>query len=181
MSSNSITNGTDIGVLHNRIPWILRSSLPQDNSRRRPCRLLAGVVYSVVASNLAATPLVVYELPASRVTSGDLAWCYTLDTKNPHRTAKSDICRSHRAGRLKQIDDKNTKIRIILVRFTSYRSRNAVYTARKKRNPVFISEDLTAVRNNLLFKAKRHRDAGIFKYAWSRDGTIKVMLQSGAV
>ena len=56
-----------------------------------------------------------------------------------------------------------------------------MYTTRKKSNSVFISEDLTAVRNKLLYKAKRHRDAGIFKYAWSRDGTIKVMLQSGAV
>ena len=83
--------------------------------------------------------------------------------------SKSDICRSHRVGRLKQIDDKNAKIRPILVRFTSYRIRNAVYTAKKKSNSVFISEDLTAVRNNLLYKAKRHRDAGIFKYAWSRD------------
>ena len=53
-------------------------SLPESNSWWRPCGCSA-----VVGSNLAAMPVVVQELRAGGVTSGDPARCHILDKKIP--------------------------------------------------------------------------------------------------
>lgn len=86
-----------------------------------------------------------------------------------------DIERSHRVGR-----PRNTgKPRDIIVKFASYRTRRKVYEARTKTKDngyrgVFINEDLTKSRSNLLLKARQMVKHNNLKSAWSSDGNILV-------
>lgn len=87
----------------------------------------------------------------------------------------NEIDRSHRVGgRIAH------KTRAIIVKFTSYRSRNKVYRARAgaKTKPnycgVYINEDLTKQRNSLLYESRKLAKAKRVLGAWSSDGTVLI-------
>ena len=63
------------------------------------------------------------------------------------------IDRAHRIGPIKKVPDSDKKVRSIIVRFTTWRHRTAVYSARKKTNKFRISLDLTHQRVKLLKRA----------------------------
>ena len=86
----------------------------------------------------------------------------------------NEIDRSHRVGR-----PSAGKTRDIIVKFSTFRARQKLYTARTKLKTngyagVFINEDLTKHRSGLLFSArslvKQRRLIG----AWSSNGTILI-------
>lgn len=83
----------------------------------------------------------------------------------------NSIGRSHRVGR-----PAPGKIRPIIVKFTTYNMRRMLYDARKRSADVFVSEDLTAVRSNILYKARLERKVGRFKHCWSTDGRINIRM-----
>ena len=87
----------------------------------------------------------------------------------------NDIDRSHRVGK-----SRNGRPRAIIVKFTSYRARRALYSKRMNlrhlnagRN-VFVNEDLTARRSELLFSARKYVKSKQLKTAYSSDGRVYV-------
>ena len=96
--------------------------------------------------------------------------------------SSSDISRSHRVGRPpipKQNNQK--KPRPIIVKFTSYNTRQKVYESRKKVDGTYVSEDLTKLRSNLLYQARQERKNARFLHCWTNDGRIKIRLPSKVV
>lgn len=81
------------------------------------------------------------------------------------------IGRSHRVGR-----PAKGKPRPIIVKLTSYNMRRRLYNARKGCDDYFVSEDLTRLRSNILYKARLERKHGRFKHCWSTDGRINIRL-----
>lgn len=83
----------------------------------------------------------------------------------------SDIDRSHRVG--KKVDGKQ---RPILVKFTSYRSRNMIYRARTSLKgsgkSLYINEDLTQKKNSLAFMTRKAKRNGLLDETWTFDGKI---------
>lgn len=75
--------------------------------------------------------------------------------------------------RINKIDSKKDKPRIVLVKFANLVKRKEVFLARKllKGGSVFIFEDLTKIRFNLLNAAKKKLGN---RNAWSIDGNIYV-------
>ena len=85
-----------------------------------------------------------------------------------------DIDRSHRVGKLKA-----GKTRDIIIKFATYRARQKFYTKRTMLKDaghagVFLNEDLTKQRMNLLNKARMKVKSKCLKGAWSADGTILI-------
>ncbi|XP_072018137.1 uncharacterized protein [Amphiura filiformis] len=92
----------------------------------------------------------------------------------------SDVDRSHRVGKMnEEKQDGSKKHRAILVKFTSYRSRNKVIKARSKLkgSGITIHEDLTKQNQILLSKTGKH--PGVVA-AWSIDGRIFASVPSSA-
>lgn len=83
----------------------------------------------------------------------------------------NSISRSHRVGR-----PAPGKVRPIIVKFSGYNLRRMVYDARKNCPGVYVSEDLTAIRSSIHFKARQERAAGRFKHCWTTDGRINIRL-----
>lgn len=87
-----------------------------------------------------------------------------------------DIDRSHRVG---PKPTGSTKSRAIIIKFTSYRARQLFYGARSRARDngyrgVFVNEDLTKLRNNILYVARcKVKDKQLLG-AWTHDGTILV-------
>lgn len=86
----------------------------------------------------------------------------------------SDIDRSHRVGK-----PKVGRPRDIIIKFATYRARQKLYKQRtllKDRGymGVFLNEDLTKLRMDLLYKARVRVKSKFLKGAWSSDGTILV-------
>ena len=85
-----------------------------------------------------------------------------------------DIDRSHRVGK-----PKAGRPRDIIIKFATYRARQKFYTKRtslKDRGHagVFLNEDLTKTRINLLYKARMKVKSLCLKGAWSADGTLLI-------
>ena len=93
------------------------------------------------------------------------------------------IDRVHRTGPAKE-----GTTRAVLVKFATYRTRHHVYVNKKllkpkstpgtsppKSAPVFINEDLTRLRANILWKARKLKADGKIKGCWSSDGTIIIL------
>lgn len=83
-----------------------------------------------------------------------------------------EIDRSHRVG-------PPTKMkRDIIVKFVSYRARQKLFSLRKdlrgnpETNGIFFNEDLTKIRGQLLFEARRLKRDNKIKAAFSSDGKI---------
>ena len=83
--------------------------------------------------------------------------------------------RTHRVGK------PGDKPRPIIVKFTSYAVRRQVFQSRKKCDSIFVGEDLTKVRNHLLYLARTERKAGRFTHCWTSDGWIMVPLKDNSV
>eukprot|EP00112_Aurelia_sp_Birch-Aquarium-sp1_P026707 Seg966.2 transcript_id=Seg966.2/GoldUCD/mRNA.D3Y31 product="hypothetical protein" protein_id=Seg966.2/GoldUCD/D3Y31 len=77
------------------------------------------------------------------------------------------IDRAHRIGHFKEIPESGKKFRSIVVRFTTWRHRTAVYSARKKTDKFRISLDLTHQRVKLLKRANEllKNDADSYAFA----------------
>lgn len=94
----------------------------------------------------------------------------------------NDIDRSHRIGRPRA----SGRPRDIIVKFTSYRVRRKVYGVRTQTKVkgfmgVYINEDLTKQRSQLLRKARKMVKDKILTSAWTSDGTILVRDQHDTV
>lgn len=88
----------------------------------------------------------------------------------------SDIDRSHRVG---NVNRARTRPRDIIIKLATYRARLDLYKRRTSLKQsghagVFINEDLTRKRSNMLFHARRLLKAQRLKGAWSSDGTVLV-------
>lgn len=82
------------------------------------------------------------------------------------------LCRSHRVGRPTQPGpDGKKRHRPIIVRFTSYRDRRAVFDSKKrlKGSGITVREDLTARRLEVLRKATELHGA---RSTWTLDGRV---------
>ena len=93
----------------------------------------------------------------------------------------SEIDRSHLVGK-----PKVGKPRDILIKFATYRSRKKMYKKRTllkdKGHPgVFLNEDLTKSRMDLLYKARGKVKGTLLLGAWSSDGVILVKDNEGRV
>lgn len=78
----------------------------------------------------------------------------------------NDIDRAHRVGTKQDV----------LVKFVTYRKKAEVMLAKKeihaKEETAFIAEDLTRIRSNMLYEARKLKRANIVKHVWTSDGTI---------
>jgi exosome complex exonuclease DIS3/RRP44 len=90
---------------------------------------------------------------------------------------KDDIDRLHRTG--KKNDDGPP--RQILIKFARYQERHRVLQKkmRLKNTGLFLSEDLTKCRNNLLYLARQRKREGQLEDCWSYDGRIMVKTLDG--
>ena len=89
---------------------------------------------------------------------------------------QSHIDRSHRVGNPKK---SSTKPRDIIVKFSTYRYRQAFFKQRTLlkdtgHRGVFVNEDLTKLRSGILYEARKLMKAELIKGAWSSDGNILV-------
>lgn len=79
-----------------------------------------------------------------------------------------DIDRAHRIGTKQDI----------LVKFISHKKRNELLKAKKaihaQEEAIWLAEDMTKKRSNILFEARKLRDLEKFKHVWTSDGTIIV-------
>ena len=85
-----------------------------------------------------------------------------------------DIDRSHRVGK-----QGGATPRQIIVKFTSYRSRLSLYSARlqlKKlgKSNVFVNEDLSRHRSEIFFRARKLLKSSRINGVWTSDGVILV-------
>ncbi|XP_052241446.1 uncharacterized protein LOC127851662 [Dreissena polymorpha] len=96
------------------------------------------------------------------------------------KTLGADVCineidRSHRTGKR-----GGRKPRPIIVKFTSYRAKQKMYTKRRDLKTcsglehIFINEDLTHHRSQLLFVARGLAKSKNIQGAWSSDGNILI-------
>ena len=88
----------------------------------------------------------------------------------------SHIDRSHRVGNPK---NSRNKPRDIIVKFSTYRYRQAFFKQRTAlkdtgHRGVFVNEDLTKLRSRLLFEARKLMKAEAVKGAWTSDGNVLV-------
>lgn len=68
----------------------------------------------------------------------------------------------------------------IIVKFTNYTARHAFYTKRKEAGEgVFVNENLTKKRSELLFKCRTLKKEKKLLAAWTNDGQIKIKLPNG--
>ena len=90
------------------------------------------------------------------------------------------IDRSHRVGsRVNKDGTPRSTPKAIIVKFSSYRYRQRLFNARKlaKVNgykDVYVNEDLTKFRNDLLYQARKLVKSKCLLGAWSADGTILI-------
>lgn len=87
-----------------------------------------------------------------------------------------DVDRSHRVGDPRKA---RSRPREIIVKFATYRSRQNFYKRRTSLKDngyegVFVNEDLTKFRSNLLYEARKLYKSEHLKGAWSADGNILV-------
>ena len=87
------------------------------------------------------------------------------------------IDRVHRLGK------RGEKPRQIIVKFAMYHQRRRVMAKRAsmKGSNIFINEDLTKKRNQLLYVARQEKKQGSIKDCWSYDGRILVRDRAGTI
>ena len=83
-----------------------------------------------------------------------------------------------------------TRPRSIMVKFVSYQTRRRVYTGKRnlkahnKDNPaeaIYINEDLTKIRDDLCFAARKKKKEGLIQDVWSYDGRVLIKDGRGVV
>lgn len=98
--------------------------------------------------------------------------CKDLDTP----VSLAEIDRSHRVGKR---DPSGRRPRAIIVKFATYRARQTVYKKRTTlrhcgHERVFLNEDLTRSRSDLLYQARLLAKDKRVEGAWTSDGTVLV-------
>ena len=86
----------------------------------------------------------------------------------------SEIDRRHCVGK-----PRTGRPRDIIIKFSTYRARQKLYKSRTtfkdcSHKGVYIIEDLTNHRNDILYKARQRLKSHSIKYAWSHDGIILI-------
>ena len=96
-----------------------------------------------------------------------------------------EIDRLHRVGQQKEGVN-----RAVLIKFATYRSRRRVFSEKKKLKvsttgsaapKLFLNEDLTRHRAELLWEARKMKLAGRIKDAWSADGRLLLKNNRGVI
>ena len=87
----------------------------------------------------------------------------------------SEIGRSHRVGRKSNGDGKP---RAIIVKFLSHNVRQRLFRARKNNSGIFLSEDLTKKRANIMFKARGLKRDNKIHSCWTTDGRMYIRERS---
>lgn len=86
------------------------------------------------------------------------------------------IDRVHRIGPLHSSSRHGP--RPVILKLTSFQTRQRIFrkrsSLRKKGSKVFINEDLTQMRSQLLFKARQLKKSGVISDCWSYNGQILV-------
>ena len=99
----------------------------------------------------------------------------TKQKLNLDAVEESDIDLCYRLGRA-----YDSKVRDVIVKFTSRDKRNLVYRCKRnmpREDPaIFINEDLTQTRNKLFFDARCMKKHNKIKAAWTQDGHIMIKL-----
>ena len=108
----------------------------------------------------------------------------TLDLFNTRmalqpQISPEDIDRTHRIGKM----DVNRGPRQVIVKFTSYRARERVVSARttlrsstvQLQDALFINEALTPQRSKILYQLRKMKKDGEIKNVWTNDGTFVVI------
>lgn len=122
------------------------------------------------------------------IDSEDLA-CSFLNQYAETHIQPSDIDRAHRITRPKANDrDRERKPRDIIVKFCSHKPKAAVLSRepmkqlradnveKPEKSRVYVREDLTKIRNTVLYKTRVLKRAKSIKDTFSRDGRIVVKL-----
>ena len=91
----------------------------------------------------------------------------------------NDIDRSHRLGKLRRTSEQSAKPRDIIIKFTSYRARQELLKNKSKLrskgfNNVYVNENLTALRDNIFYEARKLARDRLITSAWTSDGAIIV-------
>ena len=92
---------------------------------------------------------------------------------------RSDLDRVHRLGPY----DKNAKTaRSIVVKFTHYAPRAAIFASRKKfgDSGIFVNDHLTSIRARLMFVARLYKKKDLILNVWSSEGRILVRTKNNA-
>ena len=124
--------------------------------------------------------------------SGENTVAVTIDAINQRMKLDpplivDEIDRMHRVGQVK--DGEN---RAVLIKFATYRSRRRVFSEKSKLKVMaadadlklpmlFLNEDLTKRRVNLLYKAREMKRSGQIKEAWSVDGKLLMKNNRGVI
>ena len=110
------------------------------------------------------------------------------DIEVTHRVGRQDIQAQASNG----TGQRRTRPRPIIVRFTRRQKRDKIYKDRKNikntttdmlgytvKNNIFVNENLTTYRRNLLRQSNEKRKALRYKFLWSYNGTIYVKKDQG--
>ena len=88
----------------------------------------------------------------------------------------SDLARSHRSGDIEKTN------RVILAKFSTYKIRDRVIRARTNLkdfnkdndNPIYINEDLTKRKADLLYRARQFKKEKLILDTWTWDGLVRI-------
>ena len=102
--------------------------------------------------------------------------------KTERKITRDDIDRAHRlSGK-----PSDGSCRTILVKFVSYQTRQLIFKAKKKLrviqdHRVYINEDLTQIRQELLYNARKLKRMNKISDCWTYDGRVLVRTKDGRV
>ena len=85
----------------------------------------------------------------------------------------SDIDRTHRLGAF----DKSRKfVRAIVVKFTNYDAREAVFSQRKRLfgSGLYLNDHLTTIRARLMYIARQYKKKNLLTNVWSAEGRVLI-------
>ena len=126
-----------------------------------------------------------YGIPENSTEDTDQVMLDLAAEKLKIKLQRHEIDRSHRVGALRSTSRSGTETRPsprpIIVKFTTYRTRNMVLRNRRqlKGSRIGIEEDLTAANRILLNKAKEEvKNNDKLSAAWSSDGRVIVLVKS---
>jgi uncharacterized protein YoxC len=126
----------------------------------------------------------VAELPNENPADVVLATLNTRMKLDPPLVA-SELDRTHRVGPKAKGGSKH---RSLLIKFATYRSRKRVFTQKKQLwsedqsdARLFLNEDLTKRRSELLWKARKLKKEGRIRDAWSSDGKLLLKTMNNVI
>ncbi|XP_053385838.1 uncharacterized protein LOC123539936 [Mercenaria mercenaria] len=177
---------TENAVLRARVDQLEQKADDAEQYSRRNCLRIRGVPeegLSIITESMQGKPEATNDELSSE--NGDDVTVQNKDESTDSKVRQlasvmevnfetSDIDRSHRIGQ-----KTPGKPRDIIVKFVSYRAKNAFYRARFNLRScgfpgVFINEDLTKARSSLFYKARQLLRDRFLAGAWTYDGAVVV-------